>query len=351
MSRSDKDDIMILTRKTWIYIGALSIALVVFIFFFLFNRPEPYVVKDDIILGTYVRMVVGSNKNAYAIIDSMISEMKRIEKKFSVNLKDSIISKINENGDRITEIDQETRFVIERSLAIANITDGSFDPGMGRVIKLWGFDKISDMDFEPIIPSDTLISEALEHCGYKNIDVNSEGIRLSNGVQLDLGAIAKGYAIDRAVQVAKEMDSACTGYVDAGGDIAIIGPKFGGAKWIVAVKDPRGENPDDLIRYVEIDEGAIVTSGDYERFFESNGVRYHHIFDPETGKPARGMISSTIIAQNAMDADALSTAAFVLGPKYSVQIMPSLGGQGYFIDSEEHEFFTDGWSYFDVDKK
>lgn len=351
MPRSSKDDIMILNRKTWIYILTLAIVLVIFVFFFVFNRPEPYIVKDEIILGTYVRVVVGSDKNPNAIMDSMIREMKRIEKKFSSTIADSIISKINQNGKNITEIDQETRFVIERSLAIADITNGAFDPAMGRIIKLWGFDRISEPDFTPFVPSDGQILQALSHCGYKNIEISKEGIYLKNDVQLDLGAIAKGYAIDRAVQVAKEMDSSCTGYVDAGGDIGIIGPKFGGAKWVVAVKNPRGESSTDFVRYVQIDQGAIVTSGDYERYFEAGGRRYHHIFDPATGKPAEGTISSTIIAQTAMDADALSTAAFVLGPRYSVQIMPSLGGQGFFMDTAEKEYLTDGWSYFDIDEK
>lgn len=189
-----------------------------------------------------------------------------------------------------------------------------------------GFDKINDSAFVPSIPSDLEIEEALERCGYENVLLEKDVITLENSVKLDLGGVVKGYAIDRGISIAKEMDPNATGYIDAGRDIGIIGPKFGGEYWSIAVQDPRGESGE-YIDIVYLKKGTIVTSGDYERFFIVDGVRYHHILNPKTGYPVRDNISTTVISPDAMDADAFSTAAFVLGSEFSAVLLPVLGGK------------------------
>jgi len=172
-------------------------------------------------------------------------------------------------------------------------------------------------------------------------------VRLKNGALLDLGGIVKGYAIDRCVQVARELDPSATGYVDIGGDIGIIGPKFGGADWIISVQPPREIAGVRQMAAVFLKTGGIATSGDYQRYFEVDGKRYHHILNGETGMPSTGTISVTVIAQNSMDADALSTAGMVLEADYVLQILPRLGGQALVMDSELHKRATDGWASFE----
>jgi thiamine biosynthesis lipoprotein len=154
------------------------------------------------------------------------------------------------------------------------------------------------------------------------------------------------YAIDRGIAIAKEMDPNATGYIDAGRDIGIVGPKFGGDSWSIGVQNPRGEEQADYIDVVYLDKGSVVTSGDYERFFEIDGVRYHHLLNPKSGYPVKKTISTTVISSTSMDADALSTAAFVLGGEFASIILPSLGGQGLFVDETQKQFVTEGWSFF-----
>jgi len=307
------------------------------------KKPE-YLSKVDIALGTTLKVVVSSEKDPRLIIDAVLREFHRIEKKFSLNEQNSDISIINRSKQPV-EVDEETAFVIERALTLARATDGAFDPALGNLISLWGFDRINQTDFNPRVPTDSEIEAALSRCGYENVSIEKGIVTMSNDVKLDLGAIVKGYAIDRAIAIAREMDPLATGYVDAGRDIGIIGAKFKGEYWSIAVQDPRGDSGD-YLDVVYLKKGSIVTSGDYERFFIIDGVRYHHILNPKTGYPVRKTISTTIISPDAMDADALSTAAFVLGSEFSSVLMPVLGGQGLFVDEQLKTTQTQGWSFF-----
>ncbi|MFW6263455.1 MAG: FAD:protein FMN transferase [Thermotogota bacterium] len=344
MSNGSQDQIIKLSKNSWILI-LVFIALLLFfsILFFFRSKPE-YVSKVDIVLGTTVKVVVSSDKDPNLIVDAVLREFHRIDRKFSVTDPKSVISRINKS-DSPVEIDEETAFVIERSLALARATEGAFDPALGNLITLWGFDRINDSEFKPSVPSDTQIEEALEKSGYENIQLKNDVVILENSVKLDLGGVVKGYAIDRGISIAKEMDPNATGYIDAGRDIGIIGPKFGGEYWSIAVQDPRGEG-EEYIDIVYLKKGTIVTSGDYERFFILDDVKYHHILNPKTGYPVKDTISTTVISPDAMDADAFSTAAFVLGSDFSAMLLPVLGGQGLFVDSQKQMTQTEGWSFF-----
>lgn len=344
MQNRSQDQAMKLSKNSWILILIFTILLLFFSVLF-FHRSEPeYVSKIDIALGTTVKIVVSSDKDPGLIVDAILREFHRIDKKFSVTDPQSVISQINKS-DKPVEVDEETVFVLERSLALARATEGAFDPALGNLITLWGFDKINDRAFTPAIPSEFEIEEALKKSGYENILLEDDVVILKNSVKLDLGGIVKGYAIDRGISIAKEMDPNATGYIDAGRDIGIIGPKFGGEYWAIAVQDPRGDSGD-YIDLVYLKKGTIVTSGDYERFFMMDGVRYHHLLNPKTGYPVRETISTTVISPDAMDADAFSTAAFVLGPDFSAVLLPVLGGQGVFVDAQKKLTQTEGWAFF-----
>lgn len=344
MSNGSQHQTMKLSKNSWILILIFIILLLFFSILFFFRSKPEYVSKVDIALGTTVKVVVSSDKDPGLIIDAILREFHRIDRKFSVTDPKSVISQINKSENPV-EVDEETAFVIERSIALARATEGAFDPALGNLITLWGFDRINDSAFKPTIPSDSQIEEALEKSGYENILLENDVVILNNSVKLDLGGIVKGYAIDRGLSIAKEMDPEATGYIDAGRDIGIIGPKFGGEYWAIAVQDPRGDSGE-YIDLVYLKKGAIVTSGDYERFFMMDGVRYHHILNPKTGYPIRETISTTVISPDAMDADAFSTAAFVLGSEFSAVLLPVLGGQGLFVDAQNKATYTEGWSFF-----
>ncbi len=344
MSNGNQNQIMKLSKSSQIMILVFAALLLLFSVLFFFRSKPQYCSKVDIALGTTVKVVISSQKDPGLILEAVLREFHRIDQKFSVTNEKSMIWRINHSADPV-QVDEETAFVIERSLALARATEGAFDPALGNLISLWGFDRISDTQFQPAIPSNAQIQEALEKSGYEHIRLEKDVVILDKGVKLDLGGVVKGYAIDRGISIAKEMDPDATGYINAGRDIGIIGPKFGGDYWSIAVQDPRGESGE-YIDLVYLKKGTIVTSGDYERFFIVDGVRYHHIINPKTGYPVRDTISTTVISPDAMDADALSTAAFVLGSEFSAMLLPVLGGQGLFVDSKQAIITSEGWSFF-----
>jgi len=152
------------------------------------------------------------------------------------------------------------------------------------------------------------------------------------GMSMELGGIAKGFIIDRALQILTEA-GVQNAYINAGGDIGLIGPNRGGKPWIIGIRHPRDNN--EVIAVLPVSGGAVVTSGDYERVFEEGGVTYHHILNPRTGMPAIDLISVTIIAETVIEADALSTAVFVLGPVDGLALIEELPGiEGILITPE-----------------
>jgi len=330
-------------KKSWYFTYGLIAILIVIVFVVSFRRPPDYVVKDEISLGTHVRVVV-SSKYSGKILDSIFREFRRIDSKFNPYNPNSKIYRINHSNGNWVEVDDEILFILKKSLYYADLTGGAFDFTLGRLIKLWGFDSENS---EKRIPSSDEINETLKHIGYDKVEIDGNKVRLHDGVWLDFGAIVKGYAIDRAVQIAKKIDPKATGFVDAGGDIGIIGPKFGGADWIVGIRNPRGESQQDTIGVIYLKEGAVATSGDYERFFISNGKRYYHIFNPKTGYPAKGVISATVVANSCLDADALATAIFNLGIEYSLTYIPRYGGQAFIVDENQKIHKTKGFLYFE----
>ena len=202
------------------------------------------------------------------------------------------------------EISPDLKTVLERSRYYYDLTDGAFDPTIAAVKWLWNFEEGSD------VPPKREIQEKLRSVGFTNIEMDGNRIRFTNpDTQLDLGGVAKGYAIDRMVAVLKK-NGAKAALVNGGGEIATIGEKPGKIPWEIGVNHPRLSR---TIRVGHMPLPTVATSGDYQRFFMKDGVRYHHILVPSTGYPANGCISVTVWAANATDADILSTSIFVLG--------------------------------------
>lgn len=310
---------------------AITVAFLVIIFV---RTPPSYYEYTGFTLGTYCRIVVSSKKGSKNLAQIIFNELNRVYKKFDPNNSDSVISKINASGDWV-DLDEESFVLIDAAMKFSQITEGAFDPALGNLIKLWGFDKIAQK-VPTKVPSQTEIDEILKHCGIGKVELDSRTrrVKLNDGVKLDLGGIAKGYALDRACQIAKEIDPKCTGFVEVGGDIRILGPKFGSRPWVIGVRDPR--KPDLAVTYIYLTDGAVATSGDYERYFIVDGLRYHHIFDPRTGYPATGAQSVTVIAKDATTADVLSTSGFVMAQEWEYVVLEysRLGGSVLLISED-----------------
>jgi thiamine biosynthesis lipoprotein len=283
-----------------------------------------------LLMGTLVEItVVGESHRASQAAAAVAHEMTRIENLTSFHKTSSALSRINSNagGERIRS-DPELLVLIQKSLHFAAISGGTFDPTIGPVSLLWNFSA-----GEPRLPESREISEALAKVGWRRVelDIAAGTVALpEKGMALDLGAIAKGYALDRAGVVLRQF-GITSALINAGGDIIALGEKGPKKPWRVGVQDPN--KPNSIVAVALIQDRAIVTSGDYERFFMRNGKRYHHILDPRNGYPAQGLRSVTIVAQDGVTADAMSTAVFVLGPEDGMSKIESTEGvEGLLID-------------------
>lgn len=245
------------------------------------------------------------------------AELRRVED-LMTSWRDSPLTRMNARaGQGPQKIDPELAHMIDQGLAVGELTGGAFDITFASVGKLWDFKAEP-----PILPSQAEIDAALESVDYRRVklDLEASTIDLPAGTQLGLGGIAKGYGVDRAMAVLMERGIK-DGIVNAGGDMKVLGTKFG-RPWRIAVKHPRDRER--VLAMVPLSNTCMVTSGDYERFFEYNGKRYHHILDPRTGYPATGGMSVTVIAPEAAFADALATGLSVLGPDKGLPLVESL---------------------------
>ena len=259
--------------------------------------------KDtQVLMGTFVE-VISPDENAKDIV---FAEIKRIEDLLSKYKPDSEISKLNKLGR--LKVSPDTFFIIKKAKSFWRLSDGAFDITVGPLLDLWGF---TDKKF--YLPSKLEIEGILKFVGSDKLllqeDDNMVKFKIS-GMKIDLGAIAKGYAVDCAVKKIKENGiKSCL--INAGGQIFCLGDKFG-KPWHIAVQNPRDKN--DILTYLDLKDKAVATSGDYEQYFFKDNHRYCHIFNPKTGYPVEpDLISVTVVAADGLTADALATAIFVLG--------------------------------------
>ncbi len=303
---------------------------------------ESRIVMDTI---TTINIVSPSKEKAKEGIEKGFAEIKRLEKLLNYFSPDSEISAINKlSGIRPVKVSKETLEIIKRSLEIAEATGGAFNPTIGPVIKLWRF---SRQDKADIIPSEESIRDALELVDYKKVRIDertSEVFLEMKGMELDLGGIAKGYAADRAIDVIKEMGIK-SALVAVAGDIKGYGRRPDQMAWNVGIQDPRpnDEKRDSVFATLYLENMAISTSGDYQRFFIKNGKRYHHIIDPRTGYPAESStISVSVIADDGFMTDGLSTAMFIFPPERAITLLESLGAEGVIVDRGKNVYITRG---------
>ena len=258
--------------------------------------------KDNrVMMGTFVE-VVSADKRAGGIA---FEEIKRIENLLSKYNPQSEVSQLNKLGK--LKVSPETFYIIKKAIEFWRLSDGTFDITVAPLVDLWGF---TGKKYN--LPKDEEIKNTLKLVGSEKIilhDSNNVVEFKTPGTKIDLGAIAKGYAVDCAVEKLKEAGiRSCL--INAGGQIYCLGDNFG-TPWKVAIKNPRGKT---VIGYLNLKDKAVATSGDYEQYFFKNNKRYSHILNPKTGYPAdSGIVSVTVVAQDGLTSDALATAIFVLG--------------------------------------
>jgi len=257
-------------------------------------------------MGTIVSIeIIGPENSSKNALNLAFEEIDRIEELMSTYEEDSEISRLNREG-HIRDASPDLIHVVDRSIYYSEISDGAFDITILPILTLWKT-KIN----AGVHPTDQEINDTLNFVNYSNITLENNSIALrTDGMAITLGGVAKGYAVDEAVAVLKE-HGYNSGFVNAGGDGMYFGTKPDGSPWKVGLRNP--DNKTDTIVVLNISDMAVTTSGNYERYFNES-ARLSHISDPRSGRPSQNLMSATIIATSAMEADALATAVFVLGP-------------------------------------
>ncbi len=300
------------------------------------SRPESALQQETrFLMDTCVTIKTAGGSQARRAITKALDRMAEINVKF--NALDSRSPIYRFNHENLPIEDPEIIALVETANVVSRQTDGAFDITVYPLVKLWGFYK----DCIPAVPSTADISNCLGRIGWQNLAVRDGKLtKLRDDVGIDLGGIAKGYAVAEALKVLKK-EGITSALIDAGGDIYALG-LTSGRKWKIGIRHPSGQG---VMEAVNLADATIVTSGDYERFFETNGVRYHHILDPKTGYPARGARSVTIIASDAALADGYSTALFVMGPE---RAMTFAGTNGTFdaliVTADDKTLMTPGFA-------
>ena len=262
------------------------------------------------------------------------AEIRRIDALFDRGNENSDIYKINKN--KSADISAETADVIRAAISISDRTGGAFDITVAPVMDLWGF-----YGNEFNVPSDDELQSTLEGVGYEKIRLDNTNISIPENTGIDLGGIGKGYTSDRIAALLKN-NGVKSAIISLGGNVHAIGKRNDGSEWTVGITDPH--NKSQLIGKLKISDKAVITSGAYQRYFEQDGITYHHIIDTTTGKSAdSGLASVTVIADSGMTADGLSTALFVMGLDKAIELWRnSEDFDAVFVDDSGMIYITEG---------
>lgn len=283
-----------------------------------------------------ITVVADDSVQAARYIDMAINEIKRIENIISSWKPDSQTSLINRNaGIRPVKVSKELFDLIKRSLIISRLTGGAFDISYASMDRIWKFDGSMKK-----FPSPEAVKKSVAKVGYRNIILNEKDTTVFlklKGMKIGFGAIGKGYSADKAKQLLMA-HGVKAGIINASGDMNTWGKQPDGRDWMVAVTNPFNKNK--AFALLPLKQGAVVTSGNYEKYVIFNGKRYTHIINPKTGYPATGIVSVTIFAPKAELADAMATAVFVMGKDKGLKLINKLPGLECIIIDDKGRIIT-----------
>jgi thiamine biosynthesis lipoprotein len=323
----------------YLYCSGLALILILFLSscslheerIFKESRPSMYTIVT-------ITVICRTEEQAQKAMDASFRELDRLAALMNFYSADSEISMINRQaGHAAVKVSRDTLDLLEKAVYVSEMTEGAFDVTVGPLVKLWDMQK-------KIVPDRKAVIEAKEKVGYRNIvlDKTSSTVFLrKSGAQIDLGGILKGYAADKVVEILKQ-NGLTSAIVAVGGEVRAIGRKPDGTPWMVGIQNPRQKSSaDEISATIELSDKATSTSGDYNKYFEKDGVRYHHLLDPGTGFPSKNCGSTTIIAKDSTTADGFSKL-FVLGPEKGLKVAKRLGFDVIYIDCNGGIVMSDG---------
>jgi len=294
--------------------------------------------REEAIMGTRVAVQLWATDPQLAAraIDAVMEDMRRTDELMSTYKPESQLSQVNAHAyERPVKVDPDIIDVVEKSIEYSRLSDGAFDVTYASVGYLYDYRT-------HVHPSDAQIAAALPGVDYRQLRVDREASTIQfmrPGMRIDLGGIAKGWAVDRGVAILQQFGIEHA-MVNAGGDTRLLGDRLG-KPWVVGIRDPRKEGA--VVARIPLQDEALSTSGDYERYFEEDGVRYHHILVPGTGRSPSLVQSVTIIAPTATQTDGLSKPVFILGVQRGMEFVKRVGGvEAVIVDNEGRIFYSQG---------
>ncbi len=295
-----------------------------------------FIRRTALVMGTVVNIDVPADKPeagdsamaAFYLVDSLMSPVRQ----------NSDLSRINDHAGEWVKVSPLTAECIRYAIRIGQLSGGAFDVTAGKLVHLWHFDTETGWKEPPA----ELIDSVKKFVDFRKIEVSGDSVRIGKSQRIDLGGIAKGFAIDLSVRKLREL-GVNNALVDAGGDIFALGSGPSG-KWRIGIRDPFHQGL--IMGILTLTNLSVCTSGNYERFIEVNGKRYSHIFDPRTGWPVSGVVSVTVIGPRAVMCDGLATAVFVLGPEKGISLINSLDGYEAMMVTTTDTLFTSGFNSF-----
>ena len=297
--------------------------------------------QSKLLLGTSCKITIYDNPTDEAFLQSF-ERIQEIENEMSIRISTSELSKINDNaGIKPVVVSDDTFDVIKEALAIASLSNGAFDPTVGPLVSAWNIGSDGAR-----VPPQEEIDSLLPLVGYDMVTLNEndKSVYLENeGMMLDLGGIAKGYAADEVAKILASHD-VNNAIINLGGNVLTVGTRVDGSKWRIGVQNPELERGG-YVMVAHLEDQALVTSGPYERYLEVDGVIYHHILDTNTGYPVvTNLTSASIIADNSFISDALSTAVYSLGLEKGMALIDSIDGiEALFIDDDKNIYTSKGF--------
>jgi len=299
--------------------------------------------RTEFMMDTILTLKIYDKKDE-KILDEAFNRLKEIENRMSISIEDSDVSLINKNaGIKPVQVHEDVYYVLKKAKYYATISNGAFDPTIGPIVDLWNIN--SDQPTErDSIPTDDEIKKALGLVNYNELELMDDNyVYLKRkGMKINLGGIVKGYAADEVKRIFTE-NGVKSAIIDLGGNIYAFGQKLNGDPWNIGITDPF-EPSASFVGVLPAIDKSIVTSGDYERYIIYNGKRYHHIIDCHTGYPAdNGVTSISIISDNSIDGDALSTTLFVLGVEEGLKLAEQLDGiEVIYVTKDKEVIVSEG---------
>lgn len=286
-------------------------------------------------MDTFIDLKAQGENGEKALLEAE-KEINRLEKLFSPTIEQSEIFAINQYAAKQTvTVSKDTFDLIEKAKEYCNITEGAFDITIAPVVKAWGFTEEVKR-----VPSDEEIQQKLQLVDNNKLHIDKQNSTVYleyENMSIDLGGIAKGYASNKVNEILKK-NGVSSAVISLGGYVSVTGKRPDGTKWRIAVQDPM--NSEGYVGILNVEDTSVITSGVYQRFFEQNGKKYHHIIDTKTGKPTQnGLLSVTIVCDNGAMADALSTSVMVAGLQKGSELWRKLDNFGMIVITDSNEMY------------